>query len=343
MARRLQCGGDGVDEIQIGKWLEELVGQSEVFLAMTQKIPVIAATDVAVLIRGETGTGKELCARAIHYLSPRRGGPFVVENCGRLPADLIANEFFGHEIGAFTGASGVTKGLIGRAEAGTLVLDEVDSLSVAAQAVLLRFLQDRLCQRLGGEESRIADVRVLASTNRELRALVERGLFRGDLYYRLKVTELVLPPLRQRSGDIELLARHFVEKYAREFKKPLTGLAPDCVDRLHAYYWPGNVRELEDVIIEAVIFSKSPLLQSDELNLPAPPAGGQNPLTATFKVAKAIAVENFEVAYLSQVLKSAGYNISQAAREAGMRPGAMWRLLRKHRLLPHLPEGHQAR
>jgi two-component system response regulator GlrR len=315
-----------------GTGLEGFIGESPSLLSVTQKIPLVAKTDAAVLIRGETGTGKELCARAIHYLSPRAGGPFIVENCGRIPPELIANEFFGHESGAYTGAIGGSKGLIGQAQGGTLVLDEIDSLPFASQAVFLRFLQDRRYQRLGGQNLQTANVRVIAATNLELDVAVERGQFRRDLYYRLKVAELVLPPLRHRVADVDLLASHFVRKYAHEFYKAVRRLSPECSQRLKNYHWPGNVRELEAVIEEAVLFSNTETLQENEINLPAPSSG--QGVSLTFKVAKARALKEFECNYLARAFESAGKNISKAGRLAGMSAGAMWRLLRKHSLIP---------
>jgi len=331
---RKTCVGEIVEGIN-KEWPEEMVGRSDAFLAMTERIPVVAKTDVVVLIRGETGTGKELCARAIHYLSPRAGGPFVVENCGRLPADLIANEFFGHEIGAYTGASGVSKGLIGQAQGGTLVLDEVDSLPPPAQAVLLRFLQDRRYQRLGGSETYTANVRIVASTNQDLGAQVQKGHFRRDLYHRLKVAEIVLPSLRERNGDLEVLTDYFVAKYARKFAKPLRGLGAGAMGKLLAYQWPGNVRELEDVIEEGVLFAKGFVLNPEDLNVPEPLSSNCGAMEhGSFKAAKAAAVRDFEVMYLSRILAVAGGNITKAALAAGIKPGTLWNLLRKHDLLP---------
>jgi DNA-binding NtrC family response regulator len=327
------------DELKAEVGLGEFVGQSPGFVAVVERIPVIARTDVAVLIQGETGTGKELCARAIHYLSARAGGPFVIENCGRLPAELIPNEFFGHESGAFTGATAPSKGLIGQAQGGTLVLDEIDSLPLSAQSVSLRFLQDKCYQRLGGQEFHTADVRILACTNIDLAGQVEKGLFRRDLFHRLKVLHLVLPSLRERATDIELLAAHFVRKYARKFQRPVHGLTPACVTRLGEHKWPGNVRELEDVIQQAVLFSTSEFLLPQDLNLPeSKPDVLTPPQTAAmpFKAAKSAVLKHFEVNYLSQTLQAAGGNISMAARASGLNAGTMWHLLQKHHLLSHL-------
>ncbi len=309
-----------------------LIGQSPTIVELARKIPRVAETDAVVLIRGETGTGKELVARAIHYLSPRRKGPFVPENCGRLPAELFANEFFGHEPGAYTGAVGPAKGLIGCAEGGTLVLDELDSLPLPAQAIFLRFIEDRNYHRLGGQECLRANVRMVAITNQDLAANVDKGLFRRDLYHRLKVAELVLPPLRNRPGDIEILANHFLAMFAQEHKRPVRRLGRGCVDKLSSYDWPGNVRELKDVIEQAVIFSDGESLTAAQFDLPDPERGGET-VRASFKTAKAMAVRNFELKYLSRTLEEAGYNVSKAARAAGMQRGAMWNLLRKHHLL----------
>jgi len=319
--------------------LEEFVGQSRAFVDLIQRITHAASANVSVLICGETGTGKELCARAIHYLSSRGKFPFVVENCGRLPSDLIANEFFGHEAGAFTGATKDSIGLIGQAQGGTLVLDEIDSLPIAAQAVLLRFLQEKRYQPLGGTQSEQADVRVLACTNVNLAAKVEQGLFRRDLFHRLKVVELTLAPLRERRSDIALLAKHFVAKYAKEFDQPVRVFTSDCIAKLESYDWPGNVRELEGLIQEALVLTKTAdVLRPEDLRVPANPLPTANQGPFSFNDAKAKAVHEFELAFLQEALDRAKGNISVAARDSGLHKGTLWHLLQKHHLLPRLQQ-----
>src|SRR5689334_18609974 len=200
--------------------LQQLIGQSEVFVAETSKIPLIARSDISVLIAGETGTGKEMVGRAIHYLSSRAGKPFVPINCGAIPVELMENELFGHDRGAFTGASGSRNGLIQEAEQGTLFFDEVNCLPLQAQVKLLRFLQSREYRPLGSTKSLTGDVRIIAASNANLEAEVKAGTLRRDLYYRLNVVPLVLPPLRERSSDIIILARHFLAQYSKKLNSP---------------------------------------------------------------------------------------------------------------------------
>ena len=199
--------------------MKQLIGESLPFLDEIKKIPTVAKCDANVLIFGETGTGKELCARAIHYLSPRASKPFIPFNCGAIPTELMENELFGHVQGAFTGASTAQPGLIGAADSGTIFLDDIDCLPASSQAKLLRFLQEKEYRQLGSAKMFQADVRVIAATNSDLEAAVDEGKFRQDLYYRLNVIPLTLPALRDRRDDIPLLARHFINKYANEFQK----------------------------------------------------------------------------------------------------------------------------
>src|SRR5215813_1684731 len=210
--------------------LKRLIGRTPVFLAELKKIPLIARCDNHVLITGETGTGKEMFARAIHYLSPRSDKPFVPVNCGAIPVDLVENELFGHERGAFTGAHTAHAGLIEEAEGGTLFLDEIDSLPLLAQVKLLRFLQSKEYRPLGGTKTLKADVRIIAATNANLEEALKAGKIRQDLYYRLNVIPIRLPSLRDRLEDIPLLAKHFLARYAGEFNKPVTGFSPGAIE-----------------------------------------------------------------------------------------------------------------
>ena len=235
--------------------LKQMIGESPSFLSEIKKIPVLAKSDAIVFITGETGTGKELCARAIHYLSPRSRSPFMPINCGAIPVDLVENELFGHEKGAFTGASETRTGLIAEAEGGTIFLDEIDCLPLAAQVKLLRFLQEKEYRPLGSKKMKKADVRLLAAMNIDPQEAVAAGRLRQDLYYRLNVIPLVIPPLRERREDIPLLARHFLLKYAVQFNKPMADFSAEAMQLLQLYDWPGNVRELEHHVERAVVLS----------------------------------------------------------------------------------------
>jgi formate hydrogenlyase transcriptional activator len=237
-----------------------LVGTSPAWQASMDAVRRVAGTDTTVLLLGESGTGKELVARAIHQLSPRRQAPLVKVNCAAIPATLVESELFGHERGAFTGATGLRLGRFEQAGRGTLLLDEVGELPLDVQAKLLRVLQEREFERLGGTRTIGSEARVLAATNRDLGALVAAGRFRADLYYRLNVFPLHLPALRERRGDVPLLARHFLSKLARRLGRPLTGFTAEGEQRLCGHHWPGNVRELENVVERAAILSDGPLL-----------------------------------------------------------------------------------
>jgi len=231
------------------------MGTSKVWMAAMDMVGRVAPVDTTVLLCGESGTGKELVAQTLHDLSPRRGRPLVKINCGAIPAGLIESELFGHERGAFTGASAQRIGRFEQAEDGTLFLDEVGELPLDAQAKLLRVLQEREFERVGGGRTIISRARIVAATNRDLAALVERGEFRSDLFYRLHVFPIRLPPLRDRREDIPLLARHFVEKVQHKLGRRLDGFSPESERRLVAHHWPGNVRELENVIEHAAVMS----------------------------------------------------------------------------------------
>jgi two-component system response regulator GlrR len=226
----------------------DLIGTSRAFLKETAKLPMLARHDVAVLLLGETGTGKEVFAQAIHYLSPRSSRPWVAVNCAAIPTDLIESELFGHVRGAYTTAHTARKGLVSEAEGGTLLLDEIDSLSYAAQAKLLRFLQEKEFRPVGSNTLHQADVRVIATSNSRLDELAAKGSFRRDLYFRLNVLSATMPPLRERREDIPALALHFIQRFGREFSRRVIGLTPLALRRLIVYGWPGNVRELKNVI-----------------------------------------------------------------------------------------------
>lgn len=311
--------------------LRHLVGESPAFLAAIQKIPLVARCDASVLISGETGTGKELFARAIHYLSPRSKSPFIAVNCGAIPTDLVENELFGHERSAYTGAATAQAGLIQEAQGGTLLLDEVDSLPLLAQVKLLRFLQEKEFRPLGSARTVKADVRVVAAANGDLEAAVAQGRFRQDLYYRLNVVPLALPALRERREDIPHLARHFLAKFAATMGQPALGLSAPALQSLLDYGWPGNVRELEHVIERAVVLSHGePALRPDHVHLPRAAGPARETQSVGFQEAKARAVAEFEAAYIRELLVLHQGNISRAARAAEKNRRAFFELIKKH-------------
>ena len=311
--------------------LKQLVGQSPAFVSELSKIRPAAKCDVSVLISGETGTGKELYARAIHYLSPRADGPFIPINCGAIPAELVENELFGHLRGAFTGAATAQHGLLREAEGGTLFLDEIDCLPLLAQTKLLRFLQEKEYRPLGSSKVCRADVRVIAASNVDFLEAVRAGKLRKDLYYRLNVLLLTLPPLRERAEDIPLLATHFLKKYADEFDKLVSGIDADAIQKLILYSWPGNVRELEHIIERAVVLTESELISAADINL-----GGDGdecqPPRESFREAKAEFIRQFERGYIQKVLLAHQGNITRAARAANKNRRAFWQLIQKHHI-----------
>jgi DNA-binding NtrC family response regulator len=299
-------------------------------LHVLAQLSKIASVDATVLLTGETGTGKEVIARAIHYHSPRKGQPFVPVNCGALPDHLLENELFGHARGAFTDASSAEKGLLAEAEGGTLFLDEIDALSASAQVKLLRVLQDREYRQLGSTKSRSANVRIITATNTDLLRQVRAGRFREDLYYRLHLLCLRLPPLRERNMDIALLARHFLLQYGQRHGREELRLTPCAVQKLTAYPWPGNVRELEGVIQRAVVLCSAPILQPQDLELPTDVEQSAIPGNSSLRAAKSQMLGQFERGYLINLLTAHGGNVTQAAKQAGKERRAFQRLLRKH-------------
>ncbi|HXT19767.1 MAG TPA: sigma-54 dependent transcriptional regulator [Thermoanaerobaculia bacterium] len=312
--------------------LSHLVGTDAAFLRTVRLVLRVAASDGTVLITGETGTGKELVARAVHHLSRRRAFPFVPADCAGLPELLIDNELFGHVRGAFTDAHRDQKGLVALAAGGTLFLDEVDALSLPSQAKLLRFLEDHVYKPLGGERFERADVRVVAATNRDLEAAVKAGRFRADLFFRLNVFRLQMAPLRQRPGDVALLARHFCETLAADVGRTKTTLSPDALQCLGEYDWPGNVRQLRNEIQRALAFAEGPQILPCHLGLPTPAAG--TPRRVGFREARDRVLADFERTYVADMLGQHGGNVTRAAREAGKERRAFGRLVKKHRLGP---------
>ncbi len=313
---------------------QQFVGSAPAFWATIEKIPCVASCDATVLLVGNTGTGKELCARAIHYFGVRASKPFVPVNCGSIPLELFENELFGHEQGAFTDARQSRRGLIAESEGGTLFLDEVDSLALSAQVKLLRFLQERQYRPLGGHY-RQADVRVIAATNQNLQEKVQSGAFREDLFYRLKVVSLHLPLLRDRREDILPLAMHFLKASAHEYKRPVTELSAGAMQKLTSYTWPGNVRELENIIRQAVILASGPIICARDLQLAIEvPESLESLFGESLKDAKARMIQEFERTYLEDALVACGGNISKAARRARKDRRSFFALLKKYGLLP---------
>jgi two-component system, NtrC family, response regulator GlrR len=309
--------------------LQQLIGQSPAFLAEMGKIPRVANADTSVLVLGETGTGKELVGRAIHYLSPRAGKPFVPVNCGAIPVELIENELFGHERGAFTGAGGSRIGLIQEAEQGTLFLDEVNSLSLLAQVKLLRFLQSKEYRPLGSTRVMQGNVRIIASCNANLETEVEAGRLRQDFYYRLNVVPIVIPPLRARSTDILLLARHFLAQYAAKLDSPAVAFSAEAERKLLLYSWPGNVRELEYVIERVAVLCTGKIIQEDQIIL----SGESNhSRQLSFQEMKAKVISQFETDYIQSLLIAYKGNISKAAQAAQKERRTFWELVRKHKI-----------
>jgi len=303
-----------------------LVGDSGALRRVREQIAQVAATDSTVLIEGETGTGKELVARAIHEASARRERPLVKVNCAALPRELVESELFGHEKGAFTGALSQRRGRFELAEGGTLFLDEIGELTLEAQAKLLRVLQEREFERVGGSRALRADVRVIAATNRDLQAETRAGHFRADLYYRLNVFPITVPALRERRDDIPQLLQHFAARAARKLGKKADGISPGFVERARGYDWPGNIRELENLIERATIVSNGGALDAS-LFLSAP-AGAAAPRPA----AAMGTLEDLERAHIRRVLESTHWLIEGergAARILGLNPSTLRGRLRK--------------
>lgn len=303
----------------------KLLGESSAICRIRQEIRVLAENDnVDILICGETGTGKEVVVNTIHEQSSRHDKPLVKINCGAIPENLLESELFGHEKGSFTGADKTKKGLIELANGGTVFLDEVGELPLAMQAKLLTFLEDRSFKRVGGLQDIEVNIRVAAATNRDLEAEVQKGRFREDLYYRLNVMQIRIPPLRERPEDIPVLCRFYLQHFNRKFNKSLQDIAPEFLALLQSYYWKGNVRELRNVMERCVLFSRQSVLTGEETGLDTllavrPRAGGSFPMhdLSQQSIDLKHEVDAFERAYIDQAMQLSGGNLSQAAQMLG--------------------------
>lgn len=312
-----------------------LLGRSQPMIACRALIDKLSEYEAPTLVEGETGTGKEMAARAIHYLGLKAHMPFVPVNCGALPDSLMETELFGHERGAFTDAKAPRKGLVALAEGGTLFLDEVDSLSAKGQVVLLRFLQNMEYRPVGGGRPLQSRMRVIAATNSVLERRVSEGRFRQDLFFRLNVTRLRVPTLRERAEDIPLLAHHFLAGFGALYGKPAKTLRPESVEWLIRQPWPGNVRELENLMHREFLLTDGPVIRLPSRSTGAAAAEKPEALVAdgaalTFTQAKAKAIVDFERVFLHRLMVATKGNVSQAARKAGKERRSLGRLLQKH-------------
>jgi len=299
----------------------EILGSSPPMQDVFRKVQKVAVTDISVLITGETGTGKELIAREIHTRSGRAKGPFITINCGAIPENLLESELFGHVRGAFTGAVANKAGRFQAANGGTLFLDEIGEMPLALQVKLLRALQERVVTRVGDTNAEPVDIRVLAATNRDLELEIKTGRFREDLYYRLNVVQIHLPPLRDRGDDIVVLARYMVGRYAPEYGNQVRGLTPQAVAAIKRHHWPGNIREMENRIKKAVVLADKALLGPEDLNLASDDLPPILPLTD--------AKDKFQREYINEILALNNGNRTKTARDLGVDPRTIFRHLEK--------------
>jgi two-component system response regulator AtoC len=313
---------------------ETLVGKSQAMLAVFELVQKAARAEANILIQGESGTGKELIARAIHANSARAAEVFVPLDCAALQDTLLESELFGHERGAFTGADRVKPGMIEVADRGTLFLDEIGELPLALQPKLLRVLQERQIRRVGGTKFLSVDIRLLSATNRDTAELVRKGEFREDLFYRINVITIALPPLRDRTGDVSLLAYHFLRRHGRNRQHPLEEIDSDALALLESYPWPGNVRELQNVIERACALADGPILRARDLPEHVRGRGRPAPAAArgdlTFREARESWLRAFAPDYLTDLLKRNGGNVSLAAKAAGLDRKTLHGLLTKY-------------
>ena len=295
-----------------------IIGQSRAMVRILETVAQVAPSEATVLITGESGTGKEMIAGAIHFNSPRKDGPFVKINCAAITETLLESELFGHEKGAFTGAHRQKEGRFRQAHGGSLFLDEISEMPLSMQVKLLRVLQEREITRVGGEEVIKVDVRIIAATNKDLAQEIEAGRFREDLYYRLNVVALEMPPLRERREDIPLLAQHFLEALSRDNRKNIKGFTPQAMDRLIRYDWPGNVREVMNAVERGVVLSRSEYLDEQVLSLIPRDESLSREVLSRHGVNADMPLDEVEKASILKTLESAGGNKSEAARRLGI-------------------------
>ncbi len=300
---------------------KNIIAQSDKMQAVLALVERVAPTNSTVLLGGESGVGKDLIARGIHEHSQRASGPFVKINSTAIPENLLESELFGYEKGAFSGAASSKPGKFELADKGTLFLDEIGDVPPAIQVKLLRVLQDREFERLGGTKTHKVDVRLIAATNRDLRAALEEGTFREDLYYRLNVVAIDIPPLRQHKEDIPALAKFFLERYTRESGKPITGIAPEAMKRMMEYHWPGNVRELQNIIERGVTLTAGSTLGLDDIHLDDSSTRGSS--STAHVLPPGMTLEQWEEEAIREALRSANGNKSQAARALGLSRNAL--------------------
>ncbi|MET0519669.1 MAG: sigma 54-interacting transcriptional regulator [Burkholderiaceae bacterium] len=322
-------GGGHAAERDGGAWREQIVSRANVMAELLAEAKLVATTQASVLIRGESGSGKELLARAIHNASPRAAKPFIAVNCGAIPEPLLESELFGHVKGAFTGAVANHRGLFQMAHGGTLLLDEIGDMPLALQVKLLRVLQERLVRPVGASEAVPVDVRILSATHRDLDAAMAEGQFREDLYYRLNVVSLLMPTLAERREDIPLLAQHFLARLALKYDKRLNGFAPDALKALSTASWPGNVRQLHNVVEQVSALATTPLIPLSLVQRAL-----RVPSMEVLNYAQARA--RFEHEYLVGLLKLTDGNVADAARLADRNRTEFYRLLQKNGLTPGL-------
>ncbi len=310
--------------------LKNIIGSSSAMRRVYEQIEKVSNSDITVFVSGESGTGKELVAKAIHYGSLRSDGPFIDVNCAAIPEGLQESELFGHEKGAFTGALATHPGKFEQAAGGTIFLDEVGEMSPSAQARLLRVLQERCLQRVGGTKTINLDVRVISASNRDLESMVADGGFRRDLFYRLVVFPIELPPLRQRSEDIPLLVEHFIEKYAHDALTGVTGIQPGAMEALRDHTWPGNVRELENIIHRSLLLADGPAIGIEDLPTDLG-AGVDGPgLESSAPISVAMSLDELEKAAIEKALKRHGGNLSDVARQLGIGRSTLYRKLEQY-------------
>jgi two-component system, NtrC family, response regulator HydG len=314
---------------------QHIIGHSPALTRLLETVAQVAPSEATVLIAGESGTGKELIAGAIHFNSHRKSGPFVKLNCAAITETLLESELFGHEKGAFTGADRRKEGRFVQAHGGSLFLDEVSEMPLTMQVKLLRVLQEREVTRVGGENPLKVDVRVIAATNKDLSELIRHGTFREDLYYRLNVVGLEIPPLRRRKEDIPLMAQHFLEMFSTKNRKPIKGLTPSAMDRLLRYDWPGNVRELMNAVERAVVLSRAEYLNDADFSLIA--GSGEieaGPAPINPPLDSAVSLEEVEKATILSTLQAVDGNKSEAARRLGITRKTLHNKLKSYGLMP---------